>query len=393
MAKVLIVPRWYPYEKNPSHGVFVKEFAKATALYNNVTVLFGELTEDSSPKWPYEVRDQFEDGIHTVRFVYKRQPLKLHRIINLLGFGHLFYKLIREGSKPDIVHFHVYLGSLSVFVLAKLFRIPIVATEHWSAFITDILTPAERFLARFILNRVSIILPVSDYLKRHIKPYAPKTRFEVVPNIVDVKIFRVSRVTLKKKNETKQMLMVGRLDPGKGVSYLLEALNVLKEIRTDFFLNIIGDGTERKLLEKNVQAMNLTNFVHFHGIVQKGEVAEEMSTCDFFVLPTLFETFSCVIIEAMACGKPVVTTHVGALREIVTDQSGILVEAGNAESLKDGIDFMLDNYASYSPIDISNDVRGRFSLEVVGQKLNQVYKEMLLNTAANGTTCRSGELR
>ena len=377
MPKILVVTRWYPSVENPVHGVFVKEFARATARHNDVTVLYGELTAQRRPKWPYEIQDELEDGIRTVRFIYRRRPFGLHRIINLIGFGHLFYKLIREGRKPDIVHFHVFLASVSVLVLAKLFRIPMVLSEHWSAFITGNFTLMERLLARLILKQFSIILPVSAYLQKQIDPYVPGARFEVMPNVVDAGVFRPSPVQGKRKAAIKHMLMVGRLDAGKGVPYLLDALNLLKATRDDFFLNIVGDGTQKAALTQRLRALDLIDFAQFHGPLPKREVAEQMSRCDFFVLPTLYETFGCVIAEAMACGKPVVTTAVGALDEIVGPRSGILVQPGDAEALRNGIDFMLDSYASYSSIDIAGAVRERFGPETIGRRLHRIYQEIL----------------
>jgi len=332
------------------------------------------------------VHDRVEDGVRTIRFIYKRRPLLMHRIINILGYAWLFRKLIKKRGKPDIIHFHVYLASVSVFVLASYLRIPIVVTEHWSAFCRKTLTVFERFLARLILNRVSIILPVSHYLMKNVKIYAPKTRFEIIPNMVDTTMFRVSPKKYKEKNKIKQMLTVSRLDPDKGVSYLLDALSLLKARRTDFFLNVIGNGIQRKLLEKKTKELDLINYVVFHGITSKHEVAAYMSQCDFLVLPSLFETFGCVIIEAMACGKPVIATNMGGPNEIVTKETGILVPPADAEALMNGINYMLDNYLNYSAIEISNYATERFSQEKIGQYLNQKYEQILGNLAEYKST-------
>lgn len=148
-------------------------------------------------------------------------------------------------------------------------------------------------------------------MKKYLQPYAPKTRFEVVPNIVDSSIFKLTNPVVKDNGKQKLILTVGRLEPVKGISYLLEALNLLKMTRKDFFLNIIGGGSIRDELKQKAESLGLNDFVQFHGIKPKVQVAGFMSQCDFFVLPSLFETFGSVIIEAMACGKPVVVTKTG----------------------------------------------------------------------------------
>jgi glycosyltransferase involved in cell wall biosynthesis len=377
MAKVLIATRWYPSEESPANGLFVKEFVKATALHNNVVVLFGELTSSGHSRFPYEISDRVEDGIRTVRFIYKRRFMKLHRLINFIASTHCLMNIMREDERVDIIHLHVYLASLPAVIFAKLYRIPLVITEHYTGFVRQILTVSERILARIIMRSATIILPVSNYLKKYIQPYAPQARFEVVSNIVDSSMFKSTNAVIKDKDEQKLILTVGRLDPAKGTSYLLEALSLLKTIRKDFFLNIIGDGSIRKELEQKAKSLELDDFVQFHGIKLKSQVAGFMSKCDFFVLPSLFETFGCVIIEAMACGKPVVATNIGGPDEIVTQQTGILVKSANAESLKNGLEYMLDNYHKYSATDISRYAGEAFSLEHIGQKLNQIYNDIL----------------
>jgi glycosyltransferase involved in cell wall biosynthesis len=377
MAKVLIATRWYPSEESPANGLFVKEFVKATALHNNVVVLFGELTSSGHSRFPYEISDRVEDGIRTVRFIYKRRFMKLHRLINFIASTHCLMNIMIEDERVDIIHLHVYLASLPAVIFAKLYRIPLVITEHYTGFVRQILTVSERILARIIMRSATIILPVSNYLKKYIQPYAPQARFEVVSNIVDSSMFKSTNAVIKDKDEQKLILTVGRLDPAKGTSYLLEALSLLKTIRKDFFLNIIGDGSIRKELEQKAKSLELDDFVQFHGIKLKSQVAGFMSKCDFFVLPSLFETFGCVIIEAMACGKPVVATNIGGPDEIVTQQTGILVKSANAESLKNGLEYMLDNYHKYSATDISRYAGEAFSLEHIGQKLNQIYNDIL----------------
>jgi glycosyltransferase involved in cell wall biosynthesis len=377
MAKVLVIAKWYPNDNDLVHGIYVKEFVKAKKLYNDVIVVHSELTSVKSPKFPYEIYDILEDDIRTIRFIYKRRFLKLHRITNFIAWFHCLSKLSKENYKPDIIHFHEYDASLPVFLYAKLHKIPLVITEHYTGFVKNTLTFSQQVLAKTVLRRSNAIFPVSKYLKKHILKYAPKARFEVVNNVVDTSLFKSSLPIRKGNSEKKLMLIVARLEPNKGISYLINALDILKKTRDDFFLEVIGDGSLRKELEDMKNRLELNDFVRFHGALPKPKVAEYMSKCDFFVLPSLFETFGCVLIEAMSCGKPVLATNIGGPDEIITQQTGILVEPANSEALKDGIDFMLDNYFSYSADDIVNYVKNHFSFEAIGLKLNQLYNDII----------------
>ncbi|MGB9596343.1 MAG: glycosyltransferase [Candidatus Poribacteria bacterium] len=377
MANILVVTKWYPNDDDPTHALFVKEFVKAKALYNNVIVFYGELTSIRKPKFPFEVIDRFEDGIRTIRFVYRRRPLKLHRIINIIGWIYCLYKIKKENIKPDIIHFQEYDASLPVFIYAKRKNIPLVITEHFTGFVKNSLSYFARIVAKIILRRATIVLPVSNHLKKYLYSYAPNTKLEVVNNIVDVSLFKAVPVTVKGREEQKEIITVARLVENKGIEYLIKALNVLKNIRTDFFLNIIGDGELKEKLINIMKEFKLEEFIKFYGALPKHKVAEYMSKSDFFVLPSLFETFGCVIIEAMSCGKPVLATNIGGPDEIVTTETGILVEPANPDALKDAIEYMLDNYWKYSSENISKYAIENYSYESIGKKLDRIYREIL----------------
>lgn len=377
MSKVIVVTKWYPGKSNPVHGIFVMEFVKAKMLYNDVIVLYGELTSDKNSKFPYEIQDNLEDGIRTIRYIYKRRFLKLHRIINLIAGTHCLLKFSREGYKPDIIHFHEYDASLPAFIFAKINHIPLIITEHYSGFVKNSLTFFQKILAKAIFRNADAIFPVSQHLKKSLLNYAPKARFDIVNNVVDTSIFQLTPAIQKDINDKKILLSVARLEQNKGFSYLIKAIDAIRKTRTDFILNIVGDGGLRPELEKMTKELGLNDLIKFHGSLLKPKVAECMSQCDFFVLPSIFETFGCVLIEAMACGKPVVATNIGGPNEIVTQQSGILVESANPEAMKNAIMYMLDNYYKYSADDIVDYVKNRFSLEDIGLKLNGLYDDII----------------
>ncbi len=374
MANILVIAKWYPNDDDPTKAIFVKEFVKAKALYNNVIVVHSELTSTRRPKFPFEIIDRYEDGIRTIRFVYKCYPFKLHRIINIIGWIYCLHKIRKENIRPDIIHFQEYDASIPAFIYAKREKIPLVITEHYSGFVKNSLSFFARFIAKIIFRRATIILPVSNYLENYLCRYAPNVRFEVINNVVDVSLFKPVPVKVKGKDEAKEIITVARLVESKGIEYLIKALNILKNTREDFILNIIGDGDLRDKLVNMVTEFGLVKFVKFYGTLPKSEVAEYMSKSDFFVLPSIFETFGVVIIEAMACGKPVVATNVGGPKETVTPQTGILVEPANPNALKDAIEYMLDNYWKYSSEDISKYAFENYSYESIGQKLGQIYR-------------------
>ncbi|MFC1828188.1 glycosyltransferase [Thermodesulfobacteriota bacterium] len=377
--KILFIPAWYPSEKSPVLGIFVKEYAKAVSLYNDVVVLYSEGVVPSL-KQLFDVRDEIEDGIRTVRLRSRRSPIQeFSNLTNLWSIFSAFRKLVREGFKPDVIHAHVFSAGVVAVILGKIYDVPVVITEHFTGFSRKMLRRLQRLKAKFAFENASLVCPVSKNLKSHIESYGIRAKFKVVPNVVDTSLFFPPEVTRRErpKNDKKRILLVAILDPKKGIPYLLKGLFRLKEKRKDFILDIVGDGKNRYEYEKLSHKLGLVGIVHFHGRCTKEEVSKFMKQCDFVVLPSLYETFGVVLIEAMACGKPVIATNIGAPNEIITDNVGKLVPPANPKALSVAIDYMLNNYKEYSQKKIGRYARDNFSYESVGRILDRIYSNMV----------------
>ena len=373
--KILFIPAWYPSKQNSVAGIFIKEHAKAVALFNEVVVLYSEGIDHSIKNF-YKIENNIEDGIRTLRIHCRKSPIpKTTYFIYLWSMFKGFRKLIHEGWEPDIIHAHVFSAGVPAVILGRIYKIPVVITEHWSAFPRHLLGKFNILIARFAMNRAKIILPVSKDLGNSIKSYGIKNIFEVVPNVVNTKIFYPS--LQKNGNKVKKMLFVALLSPQKGVTYLFQAIAQLRQKRQDFVLDIVGDGPNREEYEKLTKEWGLNRIVKFHGLKSTPEVAEFMRKCNFFVQPSLYETFGVTFIEAMACGKPIVATQLPVLQEKINKDIGILVPPKDIEALADATDYMLDNYQNYFSAKISRYAKDNFSYEVVGEKIDKIYRKIL----------------
>lgn len=374
--KILFLPAWYPTKENQAAGVFVKEHAQAVALYNDVTVLYDEGVGKHVNGLYEIVSDKTEDRIRTIRIRHKKSLVpKTSYFIYLWSIFKAFRKLMREGWRPDIIHAHVYSAGVPAVILGKIYKIPVVITEHWTGFPRRILRTFDILRARFAMNRAKILLPVSQNLKEAIESYGIKNRFQIIPNVINMEMFYPP--TSQHRSEKKRILLVALLSPAKGIPYLLQALAQLKENRQDFVLDIVGDGPNRQEYEELTEKLELGEMVKFHGLKSKPEVADYMRHCDFFVQPSLFETFGVTYIEAMACGKPIVATALPVLQEKISEDRGVLVPLKDSNALSEAIDYMLDHYQDYSSKNISKYVKEKFSYEVVGNRLNGVYGSIL----------------
>ncbi len=376
--KVLHIAGWYPSKKNPTAGIFVREHVKATALYNDVVVLYNEGVDRTIKNGCCRIEDNIEEGIRTIRLYYKKSPFpKTTYIVYLWSMFYGYRMLVDQGFKPDVIHAHIYSAGVPAVLIGKRYGIPVVVTEGYSGFPRKLVRGFEKFKAKLAFKLADVVCPVSEYLRKHIEhSYGIRARFKVIPNTVNTSLFTPSIRTVQKKDK-KHMLVVALLSDVKGIPYLLKALSKLIIERDDFVLDIVGDGPKRREYEDLTRMLGISEVVNFHGLKSKSEVAEFMKRCDFLVVSSLFETFAVVLIEAMACGRPIVTTDCGGPSEIVTPMIGIKVPPGNSEALADAINYMLDHYSEYSANTIAKYVQECYSYQAVGSKFNSLYISLL----------------
>lgn len=261
--------------------------------------------------------------------------LALNSIFNFPGAYIKLRRIIRN-FKPDVVHSHMVHANL----ISRLVRLTckfqrLVCTAHstdeggrlrmLSYRVTD-------FLADISTN-VSVAA-VNSFIE---KGAASAGRMIPVPNGIDTSQFTFSseareriRKSLGISEEQKLILSVGRLEPQKDYPNFLSALALLKNIRGDFVVCIVGDGRLRSDLESSIEALGLNGVVRLLGI--RRDISEIMCAADVYVLSSACEGFGLVVAEAMACQRVVVATDCGGVGEVVGD-AGILVPVRNHELL------------------------------------------------------------
>ena len=307
------------------------------------------------------------------RVRYRRFGRPLSYAAFLAGAWRAYGELRRHGFEPDVLHANSHLSALAALALGRRHRKPVVYSEHWSAFLPD--NPADLprgggLVARAVLARATLVLPVSEAMRAALEQRAPQARFRVIPNVVDDELFRPAEPA----ERGRRLLTAGSLgDNGaKGVDYLLEALALADPaVRLD----VAGDGPRRAEYEAQAQRLGLDGRVTFHGFRSKPDLAELMRSSDLFVLASRFENNPCVVLEAMASGLPVVATRVGGLPELVDERSGLLAEPRDPESIARRIGEALDRLDDFDREGIARRARERFGREAVGALLLRAYED------------------
>lgn len=289
-----------------------------------------------------EIRDI--DGIHVIGT----------KGINLPGIRGLMFKnnakkeledLIKK-EDIDIIHGHYLFpaGAAAVEVGNK-HNIKTYVTAHGSdMFELYKSKPFMRPTIKKVLKNADGIFAVSKALRQEIiatgvSGIAEKTKLSW--NSVDITKFSLKDDDSFKKEfglfDKPIVLFVGNLIKRKNVGALLEAKKIAK---SDYYLVIVGDGPLSKKLRKKVEDENIPDVI-FTG--SRTDVENIIPNCDFLVLPSFSESFGLVLIEALACGKPVIGSDVGGISEIINDDVGLLVNPNDVSSISNSIDKLVDD--------------------------------------------------
>ncbi|HEX5173851.1 MAG TPA: glycosyltransferase [Gaiellaceae bacterium] len=381
---VLFLTSWYPTADFTYGGVFVREHAKAVrdAGHRVVVVhLAGPTSQLGRDLWAMEeeLDPTLTEGIETHHVSHRGVPVRGGSYPLYLWSALAAYRRLRaSGFRPDVIHAHVYGAGVPAAIIARRARVPLVITEQFTGFPRRTLSRAEARKARYAYRRAARALPVSRHLQEAIRSYGISGSFEVVPNVVDTLLFFAPGPERTSSAEHR-LLFVGNLEPSqhKGFPTLLSALADLRARRSDWRLDVIGDGPEKTNYEKSSAELGLRELVTFHGSRPKSAIAEAMREADLFVLPSRFDNLPCVVVEALGSGLPVVSTTVGGIPELVDETSGRLVPPNDAAALADALDDVLATLEIFDRAAISAAARDRYSLGVVGEQLGRIYESVL----------------
>ena len=189
-----------------------------------------------------------------------------------------------------------------------------------------------RFISRIICGNAKIVTALSRNLKKLAEKTFSETDIEIIYNGVDVDKFKPM---VNKPNFNIDILFVGRLIERKGIINLLKAFKAVCDEYKNCELTIVGEGPERNYLKNFCKQMKIESSVKFVGAVEYKDIDKMYQKAGIFVLPSLEESLSNVIQEAMASGLPIITTDTGAAELI--DGNGFIVEKGGYKQIKKAI--------------------------------------------------------
>ncbi|MGC9329653.1 MAG: glycosyltransferase, partial [Candidatus Hinthialibacter sp.] len=166
-------------------------------------------------------------------------------------------------------------------------------------------------------------------LKELFESQFPPLQASVIPNGIDTEMYQPVE---REENPELNLAAVARLIPRKGIDLLIEACAELDRNGAPYQCHIVGDGPEEDRLKRRARRLGIAGRVHFHGRMEKQDLADFLPRCDIFVLPSYAEGMSNAALEAMACGLPLLLTDTGGSRELI-DGNGFIIPPGDAHAL------------------------------------------------------------
>ena len=349
-------------------GLHAHEMSKQQAKLGNEVTVYTSNT-DGRPI------QELKDGYNIIRF----KP-----ILKIGGNSFvpmLFFKLFRTKNDFDIIHAHSHLffSTNLCALVRRLGSPPLVITNHGlisqtvPMWVHKIYIPT---IAKWTFKSADKIICYTENEKSLlVKLGIDSDKLAVIHNGTDTNMF----IPCEKEKNNNQILWIGRFTPGKGVEYLIDAFNILVKEYSDFKLLMIGRGPLKENIEQKIRDLDLSKNIIIREFVPNSELPEIYKSSDVFVLPSLNEGVPRTILEAIACGIPVVCTELPQLVNVV-DGCGLLVPVKDSQALAEGISKIVSDRDMAQKFGKNGRVKvvENYSWEDTVKKTVQLYEELIL---------------
>ena len=298
-------------------------------------------------------------------------------------FKYLMFLFTKEYKKYDLFHIHMAANTSTYrkMAYAKLilknnrkYIIHIHAAEYYKFFCAQKNKKKEKI--ELFFKNASKIIVLSEYWKKTLSDIIPVENYYVVNNCIDYDYY--SNI-IRKKEDSINFLCLGRVGERKGSWDITKAVVALKEKGKSFKVFVAGDGEIDKL-RKIVLESKIDNYYEIVGWADDNKKIDLFQKTDVLLLPSYNEGLPMAILEAMASGKAIISTYVGAIPEVVKDENGFLIKPGDINGLINAMDACFNN-KKLEEIRNNNQevIRKHYDLKVFINTLDLLYSNILNN--------------
>jgi teichuronic acid biosynthesis glycosyltransferase TuaC len=344
MRRLALVTPLLPVPGDPTRGRFMYETARALSKVASVRVFL------QHPRYPtlrglvprrfryaQACADYAIDGLDIEALDYPAVPIA-SRALNGWVSGHVLLPRLRRYAPDVVLAYWVYPDGYGALYAARRLRVPCVVGALGSDI--HVRSGIGAWLTRRTIERVDALVTVSEAMRRSaIADFgADPSRVETIVNGFNASVFRplpraAARAALGVPPDAELIVYVGRLVQAKGLRELVDAVARVAPRRPGLAAVLVGEGPMREELSRAIAAGGLSDCIRLTGGLPPDQVASWLAASDLLTLPSWSEGYPNVVVEALACGRPVVASDVGGVREIVSEHNGLLVPARDPAAL------------------------------------------------------------
>jgi len=328
-------------------------------------------------------KNQFE--ANNTKFVYSGILKPLHRVFYHQKVKTVYNDLLKH-IKPDEINVcnatTLFSDGAIAYKLYKNYGIPYIVTVRKTD-ISEFLTFAPhtwRMGLKVLQNAQKIIFiskaPMDNFCKHFIiKRILPsiKSKFILQPNGIDS--YWLDHINLDRQNYNHNILYVGQFDFNKNVVRLIEAISSLRDKYPDVCLHLVGGGGEREKTILDIVKKN-PDYLKYHGkIFEKDKLKEIYGTCSIFAMPSIFETFGLVYIEALSQGLAVLYTKGQGIDGLLNPLVGEAVNAFSVKSIEQSLQKIIENRECYNKPEMVDF--NQFSWERIAERYKEIYNSIV----------------
>lgn len=386
MKNILWLTEWLPNELEPYSGDGIERRAKAASLYNNIIIIFVK-KDPSLPSGKIKFEERiYNENLHAWIYYYPSIS-RFSKLLDVVYSNYWFIRLHKRGlrsfkkkyDKPSVVQVNV---AMKVGIIAlgwRWFRkIKYIIVEGWSLFLPEAKPTLKdkswffRMMTKKVFKNAALLVTVSQHLGEMINKNVLKTPYQVIPSVVDKTIFYPA--TNFSRNEIFRFIHISTLDNAKNIKEILLALKQV--LSMNFLVELIVHAPPKDELNELIKILQLEKNVVLKPEMKQTELAESIRSCDALILFSLYETLGNVVIEAQACGIPVITSDYPTFKETVQENfNGIIANGKSSKDLSEAMIRMMNNREKFNSKEISATALQRYSFERIGKMLDDVYEQ------------------
>lgn len=372
--KILWICSWFPNDEDRFRGDFIERQAAALAGKINFELL--HFVDQASKN---EENVSRLAGGCKVTIGYSKTKNKLLSFKKQWSFYNRYLKdYVKRNGRPDIIHVHIpWKAGLVARYWLKKYKIPYIISEHYGIYnnrTEDNFFKKSKFVKRYnkkIFESASQVITVSKSLGEEIKSIF-KVDYKTIPNVVNTENFYFKNITLRKEFA---LLHISNMYNIKNTDKIVEAFALAHKKDASLRLKLVG--AKPIEIEKQIEKLDCKHAIDLLGEVSYEQVSEVMKAHHVFVLFSDWETQSCVALEALCSGRPVITSAVGGVQELITPQNGLLVAPRNVTELAHAMQTLKNNFDQYHLEQIALNAQEKFSYNKVAQQILESYQQVL----------------